>query len=360
MESLVGKKILVTGHTGFKGAWLSLLLHHLGAKVYGIALAPPTTPSLFSLLRLDQKIDHAIVDIRSKEEVMNAVDRIEPEIVFHGAAQSNVLQSYEDPIDTFQVNAMGTLHLLSALHQVESCTAAIIMTTDKCYRFPNSSINGFSEEAPLGGNDPYSASKACAELAVHSYRHSFLKQTDLKIATVRSGNVIGGGDWAKNRILPDAIRCLMKNSPLVLRYPHARRPWIHVLETLFGYITLALRIQSQPELQGAWNFGSTQADAITVKELASMFYSYFPSAPPIIESMGARHEETNLILDCRKAKDQLGFAPFFSADDRLQLIAEWTRAYIQGKSIEEISINQIRKAFQILTNAYTFFDSQLL
>ena len=267
------KKILITGHTGFKGSWLTLWLTKLGAKVIGYSLEPPTKPSLFEILNLKEKIVHIIGDIKDEEKLKNIFKKYKPDIVFHLAAQSLVRFSYKEPKLTYETNVMGTLNVLEAVREAKSVKVVIIVTSDKCYE-NKEWVYGYRENDPLGGHDPYSSSKACAELVVEAYRNSFFnpknygKTHQVALATVRAGNVIGGGDWQVDRLIPDCVKALSKGKPIKIRNPNAIRPWQHVLEPLSGYLLLVQKMWKEPtKYCEAWNFGPYEKDIATVKEI---------------------------------------------------------------------------------------------
>lgn len=268
-----GKKVLVTGHTGFKGAWLTLWLTELGADVAGYALEPPTNPSLFDTLKLADRINHNIADVRDADKLSSIVEQAKPDIVFHLAAQALVRYSYNDPKTTYETNILGTVNLLEAVRKTPGVKAVVNVTSDKCYENKEQMI-GYKEDDPMGGYDPYSSSKGCSELVTAAYRKSFFgengfdKSHDVALATARAGNVIGGGDWADDRIIPDCVRALVKNESIEIRRPKATRPWQHVLEPLSGYLHLAALMYEKPnDYCMGWNFGPLDEDIIEVEEI---------------------------------------------------------------------------------------------
>ncbi|MBI4548200.1 MAG: CDP-glucose 4,6-dehydratase [Ignavibacteriae bacterium] len=342
------KKVLVTGHTGFKGGWLSTWLLDLGADVVGYALEPDSEPCFFTLCGLSQRMESVFGDVRSKEGVQRIVDIHNPEIVFHLAAQPLVRYSYNEPVDTFATNVMGTVHLLEAVRQSPSVHAAIIVTSDKCYE-NKEWIWGYREEERIGGRDPYSASKACAELVTASYRRSWFENPgfNVGIATVRAGNVIGGGDWGRDRLVPDAVRAFRSDQPLIVRNPASVRPWQHVLEPLAGYLMLAEKLyQEEKEWSGAWNFGPGDESVVTVASLCDLIISNWhqgrwqPSPPQ--EDF---HEASFLLLDSSKARRMLGWRPCLSLEEAVNMTVEWYCQALsngQRKQMYGVTCDQIR------------------
>jgi len=342
-----GKRVLVTGHTGFKGGWLSLWLLRLGAKVAGYSLPPATEPSHFALVRLEQKIDNVIGDIRDAERLSRAVREFEPEIVFHLAAQSLVRYSYANPIETFEVNALGTAHLLEALRGAPSTRAIVIVTSDKCYEnreWPWA----YRENEAMGGYDPYSASKGCAELIAASFRNSYFATADhpmrgAALATARAGNVIGGGDWAADRLVPDILRALERGEKAQIRFPQAVRPWQHVLEPLAGYLTLAERLWNDgAPFAEAWNFGPDPSGERTVGEIADALCRAYGEGAGWTKSGGDEPHEAHLLkLDSAKARSRLGWRPQWSIFEALEAIVDWDARRRRGEDVETTSLRQI-------------------
>lgn len=331
----MGRKVFITGHTGFKGSWLSLWLERLGADVAGFSLEPPTTPSLFHAARVGENIADLRGNIRDMPAMRSALAHEQPEVVFHLAAQPLVRASYGEPVETFATNVLGTISLLEAVRQVDSIHAVVVVTSDKCYE--NQEWHwGYRETDTLGGHDPYSASKACAELATAAWRRSFLSTAarTVGVATVRAGNVIGGGDWAVDRIVPDAVRAIAAGKPLVVRRPQAIRPWQHVLEPLRGYLTLAERLFAEPERwSSAWNFGPSDDDSVPVGSLLDRFYSAWGAGSWLAESaVTGPHEAGLLRLDCSKARSVLGWRPALGLNEAVAMTAEW---YRRGNSSDE-------------------------
>lgn len=348
-----GRRVLLTGHTGFKGAWLSLWLHQLGATVTGISLAPHTTPSLFEQAQAAHGITSHIADIRDAEAVRSILLQAQPELVIHMAAQALVGASYADPVATYAVNVMGVAHVLDAVRHTPSVRAVIIVTSDKCYEnrewpWP------YRETDTLGGYDPYSNSKACAELVASAFRTAFFHpdrfgEHGVAIATARAGNVIGGGDWAVDRLVPDAVRAFTANHTLHLRNPSAIRPWQHVLEPLRGYLILGDSLLTHgTRSSGAWNFGSgpdaVQPVSAVVKELAS----HWPSAQWSVTDGNHPHEAGILTLDCAKAKAELGWAAAFSFRQGIAMTADWYARFYAGEDAATLCARQIAE-YQLLT-----------
>lgn len=328
-----GRRVFITGHTGFKGAWLSYWLAHLGADVTGYALDPPTQPSLFEAMRADTLVRHIVADVRDADRILREMRAARPEIVFHLAAQSLVRYSYAAPRETIDVNVMGTVNLLEAARQCETVQAIIVITTDKCYR-NREDRQAFKEDDPLGGRDPYSASKGCAELVVDAYSHSFFADASAgtAVASTRSGNVIGGGDWAPDRIIPDSVRAVVAGVPIEVRNPDAVRPWQHVLEPLSGYLWLGARMLAQGrEYRGPWNFGpDDQNSARTVRWVVEHFLEEWGAGTwrPAVCSVPQPHEAGYLRLDSGKALQALGWAPVWDAACAVARTAEWYRAFL--------------------------------
>lgn len=325
-----GKQVLVTGHTGFKGAWLALWLLRLGARVTGISLAPSTSPNLFSLAKLDAALVSHCCDIRDATALANLISEAQPEIVFHLAAQPLVRESYQDPIATFATNVMGTAHVLDALRNQGRTRVAVMVTTDKVYRnlerpYP------YREDDALGGHDPYSASKAACELVAASYRDAFLKQQGVAVATARAGNVIGGGDWSTDRLIPDAVRAWATGSALHIRRPDAVRPWQHVLDPLAGYMALAERLWVEPTLAGAWNFGPHTHEAASVRTVVELARSVWRSAAVVYgDGQEGPHEAGWLALEIAKARTQLQVAPRWHLQEAVTRTMQWYRQQREG------------------------------
>lgn len=336
------KRVLLTGHTGFKGSWLSLWLQSLGAVVRGFALAPPSEPALFNVARVAEGVTHHLADIRDFAAVRSAMAEFNPEIVIHMAAQPLVRQSYQFPVDTYATNVMGTVHLLEAARLTDSVKAIVNITTDKCYE-NREWVWGYREEEPMGGHDPYSSSKGCAELVSSAYRKSFFHETGIAMATARAGNVIGGGDWAEDRLLPDIFRSLDNNRPILIRNPNAVRPWQHVLEPLSGYLLLAERLYAdgQSEAEG-WNFGPRDEDAQTVRWIVERLCEAWGDGASWTLQPGVHpHEAHYLKLDISKARSRLDWAPRWSLETALKRITEWHRAWQSGQDMRAVCLEQI-------------------
>ena len=325
-----GKRVLLTGHTGFKGGWLALWLQRLGADVTGIALDPSTTPSLFDLARVSGGMNSHFCDIRDASALAALLRAARPDLVFHLAAQPLVRASYREPLATFGTNVMGTAHLLEALRGLDGVRVAVMVTTDKVYR-NNEGHYPFREDDALGGHDPYSASKAASEIIISSYRDSFLAEQGVAVASARAGNVIGGGDWSDDRLIPDAVRAWQAGQPLVIRSPGAIRPWQHVLDPLAGYMSLAQKLFEQPALAGAYNFGPQTDQAATVRDLVELTCSAYGSGVTIYENNSkGPHEAGWLALEVAKARVTLGVAPHWSLTEAVNRTMAWYRAQHEG------------------------------
>lgn len=339
-----GKRVLVTGHTGFKGSWLCLWLKELGAKVYGIALEPRTKNDNFVVCGLADKISHHVCDIKDKQKLISLFQKIQPQIVFHLAAQAQVKNSFDDPVDTYVTNLLGTVHVLEALRQTPNVEAAIMITSDKCYKNLEREW-GYKENDELGGIEPYGASKACAEIAIQSYRGSFLCHSKSPVlASTRAGNVIGGGDWSESRIVPDIIRALMAKKTVQLRNPKATRPWQFVLEPLSGYLWLGANLMLQKsDLASAWNFGPDGSVKITVETLAKQMIEYWGYGSLEIITKDAKFSEHTLLsLDISKAWQHLHWQPTLSFKETVQFVIDWYKWFFQKKPLPNFALEQIR------------------
>lgn len=337
-----GKRVLLTGHTGFKGSWMSLWLQSMGAHLRGVALEPPTEPSLFQVARVAHGMDHQIADIRDDEKIRTIVAEFKPEIIIHMAAQPLVRLSYQQPIATFATNVMGTVHVLEAARHAGSVRAIVNITTDKCYENQEWPW-GYRESEPMGGHDPYSSSKGCAELVSGAYRQSFLKNEGIALATARAGNVIGGGDWALDRLVPDILRALENQQTVSIRNPHATRPWQHVLEPLSGYLLLAERLyeNGQTDAEG-WNFGPREEDALPVQWIVERLCEEWGSnATWVLQPGDHPHEANYLKLDISKARQRLQWVPRWSLQTTLSRIIEWHQAWLSGADMQKFSLQQI-------------------
>jgi CDP-glucose 4,6-dehydratase len=327
-----GRRVLLTGHSGFKGSWLTLWLHRLGAELTGISLAPQTAPNLFSLIDAPRLCASHFCDIRDAGRLAPLVRGSRAEIVLHLAAQPLVRASYRDPLTTFTTNVIGSANLLEALRGLGGLRAVVMVTTDKVYRNVESEVP-YSEADPLGGHDPYSASKAACELVVASYRDAFLAQQGAAVATARAGNVIGGGDWSEDRLIPDAVRAWLAGRVLSVRHPQAVRAWQHVLEPLAGYLSLAQQLTERPELAGAYNFGPDPGACASVRELIDLARAAFGGGELTEEACPAGfHETGQLLLDIRKAAQQLGVVPRWPLAESVQRTMRWYRAQSAGGS----------------------------
>jgi len=342
-----GKKVFLTGHTGFKGCWLALWLASMGAKVTGYALAPNTTPNLFDVLAIDTLIEKSfIADIRDLVCLQKAMSETKPDVVIHMAAQPLVRYSYANPVETYSTNVMGTVHVLESARSIASIRATVIVTTDKCYE-NKEWVWGYRENEPMGGYDPYSNSKGCAELVTSAYRQSYFSKSDStnSVASVRAGNVIGGGDWSEDRLIPDAIRAFEANKPLMIRNPLATRPWQHVLEPLSGYLILAQELYERGSaFDSGWNFGPDDKDNRSVQEVIDLLIAgWGESAEWVKEGSEQPHEANLLKLDCSKAHSQLGWLPKWNLETATQKIVEWQKAYQAKKNMQEVSLAQINQ-----------------
>lgn len=358
------KNILITGHTGFKGSWLSIWLKTLGANITGYSLPPPTNPSLFELAKVFENMNSIEGDVRNLDDVMAAFKKNSPEILIHMAAQPLVVKSYEDPYNTYTTNMLGTLNILEAVRHSESIKTVIIVTSDKCYQ-NKEWIWGYREHDNLGGIDPYSNSKACAELIASAYRSSFFQKSDpssknISVATVRAGNVVGGGDWAEYRLIPDIMSSIITDNLITIRNPESIRPWQFVLEPLDGYLTLAEQLYSNQnnyadsngnEYAASWNFGPNESDAQTVgwivKKLRALWgsevnWKVLPKSHP--------YESKYLKLDCSKALQKLQWKPKLNLNTTLEWVIEWYRGYCNNINLKELTEKQIKK-YQNLNNS---------
>jgi len=318
-----GKRVLIAGHTGFKGSWLTLWLTMMGANVLGYALEPNTDPSLFNVLNLQKDIDHVIGDVRDFEKLREVITEFKPEIVFHLAAQPLVRFSYREPRLTYETNVMGTVNLLEAVRQTKSVRAVVNVTSDKCYE-NKEWVWGYREIDPMGGYDPYSSSKGCSELITAAYRNSYFKNTETAIASARAGNVIGGGDWAEDRLIPDIVRSLSQGKQIIIRNPKATRPWQHVLEPLSGYLLLGkLLYEKGQEFAEAWNFGPTDSSVMTVEEIVKKSIEIWGSGSYVIDSSEQPHEANLLKLDVSKAEWKLGWHSKIDPKEAIMSTINW-------------------------------------
>lgn len=341
------KKVFLTGHTGFKGSWLALWLASMGAKVTGYALPPSTNPNLFSLLGIDSLIEKSyIADIRDLGSLQRAMSKARPEVLIHMAAQPLVRYSYAHPVETYATNVMGTVHVLECARSIDTLRSTVIVTTDKCYENKERAW-GYREDEPMGGVDPYSNSKGCAELVVSAYRQSYFSKNNCvnRIASARAGNVIGGGDWSEDRLIPDAIKAFERNLPLAIRNPKSIRPWQHVFEPLSGYLILAQKLYEQgSEFSSGWNFGPQDDDHRTVQEVIEFLIDRW-NGPALWKKEDADqpHEANLLKLDCTKAHTHLGWMPKWGLELAIQKIVDWQNAYQAKENMLEVSLSQINQ-----------------
>jgi len=351
-----GKKVLITGHTGFKGAWLSLWLQDLGAKVIGISLDSPTTPSLYEQANVAKGMISLRQDIRNGEAIKQLFQQHKPEIVFHLAAQPLVRLSYREPVETYEINVMGTLHVLEGIRSVDSVRSAVMITTDKCYQ-NKEWVWGYRETDTLGGHDPYSSSKGAAELLISSYRNSYFPQDKYSehktaIASARAGNVIGGGDWAEDRLIPDIIKAFKNNETVIIRNPKSTRPWQHVLEPLSGYLKLAEQLEKNGDQYAeAWNFGPAEIDARPVQWIVEkMAKLWGENANWINDKSEHPHEANYLKLDCSKAHMKLNWYPRWDLSETLLRIVEWHKLKDAHNNYRKLCLTQINDYMKDMNN----------
>lgn len=335
------KKVLVTGHTGFKGTWLSLYLHKLGAQVLGYSLTPPSQPNMFSVCGVEKRITSHLGDIRNFLTLKEVFEQFQPEIVFHLAAQSLVRKSYEDPVETYSTNVMGTVNVLEVSRKLPSVKVVINVTSDKCYENKETQ-RPYTEDDEMGGYDPYSSSKGCAELVSRAYLRSFFEsESNRAIASVRAGNIIGGGDWADNRLVPDCVRALNQKRTITLRNPDAVRPWQHVLEPIYGYLLLAQKMWNEPKIySGPWNFGPNEDSCVTVKSVVSQVIEHWDSGTYEIVPTPL-HEAQLLKLDSTKAKNGLGWQPKWDLSKTVQELVKWYQLYYKNEDMYQVTMRQI-------------------
>lgn len=344
-----GKKVFVTGHTGFKGTWLCKILKLLGAEVKGYALDPNTEPNIFELLQLEREMDSVIGDIRNFETLKDEMLKFEPEIVFHMAAQPLVRESYSNPVNTYETNVMGTVNLLEAVRHCKTIKSVVNITTDKVYE-NKEWVWGYRENENLCGYDPYSNSKSCAELVTYSYKNSFFNfEGAPAISTVRSGNVIGGGDFSKDRIIPDCIKSAQNNKSIVVRNPNSTRPYQHVLECLSGYLLLGQKqFEDREQFEGAYNFGPNDEDCVQTGDLVALFCKNWNETQKWEKKYdGGPHEANFLKLDCSKSKKNLGWYPKWCIEEGVKKTIEWTKLGFEENKIDEITTKQIREYFNL-------------
>lgn len=342
-----GKRILVTGDTGFKGSWLCQILSMYGANVTGYSLCPPTTPSLFDILHIEDKIHHIDGDIRDYEKLKKVFDECKPEIVFHLAAQPIVRESYVNPMYTYETNVLGTVHVCECVRNSNAVRSFLNVTTDKVYE--NDDLNiAFTEDMALDGYDPYSNSKSCSELITHSYIKSFLSTQGVAVSTARAGNVIGGGDFAKDRIIPDSYRAVAAGQKVVLRNPNSTRPYQHVLEPLYVYLMIAKEQYLDFNKQGSYNVGPDEESCVTTGTLTELFCKFWgKEAGWYSKEENGPHEAGFLRLDCNKLKNTFSWKPFWTIEEAVMKTAEWYQAYYRNEDIEEITIREIGEIFDV-------------
>ncbi len=340
------RSVFITGHTGFKGGWMTLWLSNLGAKVSGYSLDAPTTPNFFTETNLKEKIKNSTIgDIKNFSALKTSMMHAKPSIVIHMAAQPLVSKGYKEPMETYATNVLGTINLLEAVRQIDTVEAIVNITSDKCYK-NNEQLIPYQENDTLGGYDPYSSSKACVELVSETYKNSFLKDKGIKIATVRAGNVIGGGDWADDRLIPDLLRCTNTGKKLYVRFPNAIRPWQHVLEPLSGYLLLAEKlVNNGQDFAEAWNFGPKIDNPKPVSWIIDYLCRKIPKVDWEVDKSEKPHEANLLLLDSSKARSMLNWEPHWSLETTLDKIVEWHQAWKKNKKMDEISISQINSYY---------------
>lgn len=335
------KKVLVTGHTGFKGAWLCKILKNAGAEVTGYSLIPPTSPSLFEIAGIEKDVNSIIGDVRDYNKMQKVFDDIKPEIVFHLAAQPIVRDSYKDPLYTYETNVMGTANILECVRKCDSVKSFLNVTTDKVYENNDLDI-GFTEDMKLDGYDPYSNSKSCSELVTHSYKKSFFTDDRVKISTARAGNVIGGGDFANDRIIPDCIRAAVRHEDIIVRNPYSTRPYQHVLEPLFAYLLIAKEQYIDSKKQGWYNVGPDDIDCFQTGKLVDAFIKHWGEGTKWVDKFdGGPHEAAFLKLDCAKLKEVFGWKPTWNLDKAIEKTVEWSKCWVSGGDIRVMMDKQI-------------------
>ena len=349
-EFWLGKRVFLTGHTGFKGGWLSLWLNHLQSSVKGYALTHPTSPSLFDVAKVDKMVDSQIGDIRDQELLYKSMVDFNPDILIHMAAQPLVRYSYDQPIETYEVNVIGTAKVLEVARNCSNLKAIINVTTDKCYE--NEGFDkSYKETDAMGGYDPYSSSKGCAELLTKAYRRSFLNEQNIGLASVRAGNVIGGGDWASNRLIPDILRSFEINKPVIVRNPTATRPWQHVLEPLSGYLILTQNLYDNcAEYAEGWNFGPNESDVKSVKWILDKMISSWPNSSWSIDNTSNPYEAGFLKLDISKATEKLDWRPTWGLDGALGRVIDWHKAWKNNEDMQLLCLKEIEEYMDDMSN----------
>ena len=341
-EFYKNKKVFITGHTGFKGAWLSKIMTMLGVNVCGYSLDPPTNPSLFEILKMGNKMDSIVADIRDLGKLSSSMRSFGPEIVIHMAAQPLVRESYVSPVETYEINVMGTVNILEAVRHCESVKSFLNVTTDKVYK-NNEWCWGYKETDELNGFDPYSNSKSCSELVTSSYFNSFFKDREIAVSTARAGNVIGGGDFAADRIIPDCVRAVQTNKEIIVRNPYSTRPYQHVMEPLFAYLLIAYMQYSNKRYQGNYNVGPDDDGCISAGNLVDLFCKMWGNTSWKNVHDGGPHEASFLKLDCSKIKTEFKWKPKFNIEQAVQKTVEWTKSYMATENVEEVMERQIRE-----------------
>lgn len=338
------KKVLITGHTGFKGSWLTMWLHYLGAEVKGYALLPPTTPNLYDEAKINDLVESDIGDIRDIHKLKESITKFNPEIIIHMAAQPLVRYSYENPVETYETNVLGSVNLLEVAKNLQSLRVLINVTTDKCYENKEWEW-GYRENEAMGGYDPYSSSKGCAELVTAAYRQSFYEKNNKALSTARAGNVIGGGDWAKDRLIPDILKSFQKKEKVLIRNPIATRPWQHVLEPLSGYLILAQKMFEEPkEYSSAWNFGPKDDGVSSVKYIVEeLSKQWSDDASWGVDETSQFHEANLLKLDISKANNILNWSPKWSLELTIEKIIQWHKAWLNNENTYDNCLNQIKE-----------------
>jgi len=345
-----GKRVFLTGHTGFKGSWLALWLHSLGVIVKGYALSPSTDPSLFNEAKIDSIIDSKIGDIRDQDTLYECMTSFNPDILIHMAAQPLVRYSYNAPIETYEVNVIGTAKVLEVARSCANLKAIVNITTDKCYE-NDERFEGYKESDPMGGHDPYSSSKGCAELVASAYRRSFLQDQGVGLASVRAGNVIGGGDWADDRLIPDILRAFEQHQAVIIRNPASTRPWQHVLEPLSGYLVLAQNLYQFPgKYSEGWNFGPFDEDAKPVDWILNHMVNQWPGSSWHLDDNAHPHEAGYLKLDISKAKSRLNWHPTWRLEQTLERIVTWHQAWLNKQDMQTICLNEINEYMRCMFN----------
>lgn len=341
MDFYKKKRVLVTGHTGFKGAWLSKILLLAGADVSGYSLMPPTEPNIYDMVRLDQSMRSVIGDIRDFDSLYKVFQEVKPEIVFHLAAQPIVLEGYKKPVETYETNVMGTVHLLECIRQTDSVASVVNITTDKVYQ-NNEWVWGYRENDALDGYDPYSNSKSCSELVTHSFQRSFFNDSTISVSTARAGNVIGGGDFASDRIIPDCVRAAQNHKDIVVRNPNSIRPYQHVLEPLFAYLIIAQKQYQNKEMAGCYNVGPDEIDCVTTRQLVDLFCEKWGGISWKSDvDENAPHEANFLKLDCSKMKSVFSWNPVWNIEQAIEKTVEWYKGYVEKSDLNLLMEQQI-------------------